>query len=181
MNAIRSMIVHVDGTQRCGLRLMLARELALKHEAKLTALFATMPPLVDTPYAYAASAISVHLLQEQHTQWLARAKATFDESKAARSGEVAWAELHGEPVVDGVAQQALFADLLVLGQHDTSDPLAQQLPGDFVESVLIQSGKPALVIPYTGNFRTLGDTVLVAWKPSAESARALSAALPLLQ
>jgi nucleotide-binding universal stress UspA family protein len=181
MNSIRSMLVHVDGTPRCAARLMIARELAQLHEARLTALYATTPPLVDAPYSYAASAISAHFLQELHTRWLLRARATFDQAKAARPGEVAWAELSDVFLVRGVAEQAMFADLLVLGQHDPNDPAEQELPADFVESVLIQSGKPALVIPYAGKFRSVGTTALIAWKPSAETARALKAALPLLQ
>jgi nucleotide-binding universal stress UspA family protein len=160
---------------------MFARELALREEATLTALFASAPAGVDLPYAYAAGAVSADLAQNLHTQRLARAMTLFDEARASRPGEVAWAELHGEPVVEGVAEQALYADLLVLGQQDRSDPLAQELPSDFVESVLIVSGRPALVLPYAGRFDRLGETVLLAWKPSAPAARALAAALPLLR
>jgi nucleotide-binding universal stress UspA family protein len=164
MGAIRSMLVHVDGS------------------ARLTALFATNPPLVDAAYAYAASAVSSSVLQDAYAQRLSRAKSALDVTRSARFGELAWAELHAEPsVVRGVSQQALFTDLLVLGQHDPTDASAQDLPADFVESVLIDSGKPALVVPYAGEAQDLRGTALVAWKPGPESARALAAALPLLQ
>jgi nucleotide-binding universal stress UspA family protein len=52
---------------------------------------------------------------------------------------------------------------------------------DFNESVLLSCGKPALVIPSIYKAEPIGRTVLVAWKPTRESARALSAALPFLQ
>ncbi|WP_322114293.1 universal stress protein [Aquabacterium sp. A7-Y] len=43
------------------------------------------------------------------------------------------------------------------------------------------SGRPVLVLPYSGSFAGLGQKVLVAWNGSRESARALSDALPLLR
>jgi nucleotide-binding universal stress UspA family protein len=55
------------------------------------------------------------------------------------------------------------------------------VPADFVEAVVIDSGRPAIVVPYAGTFGAIGETVLIAWKPTRESARAVSAALPLLQ
>jgi nucleotide-binding universal stress UspA family protein len=36
-------------------------------------------------------------------------------------------------------------------------------------------------MPYVGAGPTVGQTALIAWKPTAESARAVTAALPLLQ
>jgi hypothetical protein len=53
----------------------------------------------------------------------------------------------GDPPVWGTAQASLCVDLMVLGQHDPEDPLTWDVPRDFVESVVIESGKPALVIP----------------------------------
>jgi nucleotide-binding universal stress UspA family protein len=73
---------------------------------------------------------------------------------------------------------------MVLGQNDSSDPASAGVPPDFVESVLADSGKPALVLPYAsaeGAASTVGKTVVIAWKPTREAARAVTAALPLLQ
>jgi nucleotide-binding universal stress UspA family protein len=70
---------------------------------------------------------------------------------------------------------------LILGQHDPDNPPQACLPQDFVEAVLIDSGRPALVVPYIGAPASFGKVALVAWKNTRESARALSAALPLLR
>ena len=44
------------------------------------------------------------------------------------------------------------------------------------------SGKPVLILPYAGLLPSvIGETVVVAWKPSREAARAVSAAIPLLR
>lgn len=92
-----------------------------------------------------------------------------------------WREQSGEPVIQGFARHALYADLLVLGQYDADDLQAVGVPPDFVASVLIASGRPALIVPRAGEFSTIGRHVLLAWKPTPEAARAVSAAMPILQ
>lgn len=181
MKPIRSLLVHVDGTPRCAARLKIARSLATDLGASLTGLFAASPPLTDLPYGYAGGAIPLQALQDMRAKWRSDAKAAFNSAFKGSEAKAAWAELDDDPVIYGFAQQALYADLLVLGQHDPNDPLAQELPSDFVQSVLIDSGRPALVVPYAGDIATVGRKVLIAWKASRESARAVSAALPLLQ
>jgi nucleotide-binding universal stress UspA family protein len=84
------------------------------------------------------------------------------------------------PVTAAFSRQALYADMLVLGQHDPSAP-SPGVPGDFPETVIAASGKPAIILPYTGAPPAVGETVVVAWKPTREAARAVSAAVPILQ
>ena len=55
------------------------------------------------------------------------------------------------------------------------------VPADFAESVMIDSGRPVLVVPYIGIRDSIGRNIMVAWKEARETARAVSAALPLLK
>ncbi len=82
--------------------------------------------------------------------------------------------------VDDIVVQGHTADLLVLGQHDPSDKDAFA-EHHFVESVVLQCGRPVLVVPYAGVFSQMGRNVLVAWNGSREAARAIHDALPFLQ
>ena len=181
MNPLKSVLVHLDPSPCSEVRLLLARELAARHAAQLTALYATAPSLLDLPFAMSHDASGAqpaleHLYDSRRTD----ARRVFERSGTALP-EMAWRELEGEPVAAGVARLALLADLLVLGQHDPNDAHAIGVPADFVASVLIASGRPAVIIPFSGAFTTLGREVLVAWKPSRESAHAVWGALPLLQ
>ena len=181
MNPLKSVLVHLDPSPRSEVRLLIARELAARHAAQLTALYATAPSLLDLPFAMSHDASGAqpaleHLYDSRRTD----ARRVFERSGTALP-EMAWRELEGEPVAAGVARLALLADLLVLGQHDPNDAHAIGVPADFVASVLIASGRPAVIIPFSGAFTTLGREVLVAWKPSRESAHAVWGALPLLQ
>ena len=67
-------------------------------------------------------------------------------------------------------------DLTVLGRAQHADCM----PKTLIEEVLVDSGRPLLIIPRSIPRPLLG-TVVVGWKESAASARAIAAALPLLQ
>jgi nucleotide-binding universal stress UspA family protein len=108
------------------------------------------------------------------------AKALFERSVAAGTAASTWHELSGEAPIPGFVQRALLSDLVVLGQRDPTDEAAFDVPADFVESVVVDSGRPALIVPYAGDVRAGADSVLVAWNATRESAHALTAALPFL-
>jgi nucleotide-binding universal stress UspA family protein len=74
-----------------------------------------------------------------------------------------------------LARLARHNDMVVLGRHTCADGL----PADFIDKVLFRSGRPILVAP-TRSPKTLTGTVMVCWKETPESARALRAAMPLL-
>ena len=184
MSTIRSILVHADASAPCAARLQAAGRLAEQHEATATALFAVMPSLLMYPFTIAYTPEAVPLMREFEADRRKRASKLFDQA-CADVGVVAasmllWAETTEEPV-RAFTRRAFCADLLVLGQPDPAAATATDVPADFVESVLVGSGKPALVLPYVGAPEVIGDVALVAWKSSRESARALAASLPLLQ
>lgn len=77
-----------------------------------------------------------------------------------------------------VARHGRYADLIVVGQpspRGETDP-----PADLPVATLMASGRPLLIVPFVGSFPVTGQSVLVGWNASAEAARAVAAALPLL-
>ena len=183
--SIPQLLLHFDASAQAIQRLETACRLAQQHGSALTALYAATPHYVELPFAPEIGPGIVAIQRRADQQHLAQARAAFDQSQASPQGSAgvraAWAEVHDDPILSTFAKQALFADVLVMGQHDPSNAQMGQLPADFVQSVIMMSGKPALVLPYTGAPKTVGDTVLIAWKPSREAARAVAAALPILQ
>jgi nucleotide-binding universal stress UspA family protein len=74
---------------------------------------------------------------------------------------------------------AKSVDLTIIGQRPPSsrmDGAAWFRPNDVVVAV----GRPVLVVPYAGTFKTVGKRTLVAWDGTREANRALNDALPLL-
>lgn len=85
-----------------------------------------------------------------------------------------WCEEHHDAVTR-IMHFARHNDLVVIGRHNRSNGL----PPDLIERVLVGSGRPLLIAP-ARTPDSVTETVLVCWKETAESARALTAAMPLL-
>jgi nucleotide-binding universal stress UspA family protein len=177
------LLVHFDASPQAVQRLEAACRLGKIHGAALTALYAVTPSFVDLPFAPEIGPDMAAALRAVDAAQQARALAAFTQSLQASSSQAAWAEVCDAPVAAVFAQQAFYADLLVLGQHDPSEPSSAGVPRDFVETVLATSGKPALILPYveTAAKEFSSQSVVIAWKPGREAARAVSAAMPLLQ
>jgi nucleotide-binding universal stress UspA family protein len=176
---MKSLLVHLEGGPRCAARLAVAEHLASRLQGRILALFAAGPPLFALTGMPGDEASSAQLLHEVHAGWRREAVQVFE--AAGRDVPTAWAEVGiGDSPEAGMVAQAMYADLVVLGQHDPDDA-GPRVPASFVSDVLLDSGRPALVLPHAGHHGRVGRRVLVAWKPNAPSARALSAAMPLLR
>lgn len=185
MDAIRSVLVHMDASRASAVRLRLGRQLAREQgAAALTAMFAVEPLMVPVALTLDTE-IGADLLGRRRridTEKHERARATFD-AAAQEPGDPApvWAEVDGELPTEDFLQAAVYADLLVLGQYDEHDPQTHDVPDDFVEAVILGSGKPALVVPHAGDIQVTGRNVVIAWKPGREAAHAVASALPILR
>jgi nucleotide-binding universal stress UspA family protein len=97
--------------------------------------------------------------------------------EASRGYRGVTASLHEESgeAAEHLARAARHSDLVVLGRHSHGDGF----PPDFIDHVLLRSGRPVLLAPATRPL-TLINTIMVCWKETPEAARAVGAALPLL-
>jgi nucleotide-binding universal stress UspA family protein len=146
------------------------------------ALYASTPTALSLPFVMAQGVEEMlPMLQQLDIDYRDSAKALFARSESTATRPFLWRELNNGALVPGVASRALCTDLLLLGQHDSSDPMTVGVPSDFVPSVLLASGRPALVIPYVDTGTRFGQEVLIAWKPTRESAHAVTAAIPFLR
>ena len=180
MTPFKTILAHVDASPRAVVRLRLAEALASRHDAALIGAYAATPAAITTGLSLGeGTGLLAVAAAETDADNVRRGRALFDQ--AGLGWRASWRELAGDGPVLAFVRAALTADLLVLGQYDRSDAGGRIVPSDFAESVLIDSGKPAILVPSVGDFNGLPGSVLVAWKPTRESARAIAAALPLLQ
>ena len=179
-STIRSVLMHLDSTPASVARLEFAHNLALCHEATLCAMFVAAPKHQPLQMAFSESPAS--LLQWVDWAALERTKCRFDETLGKDGASMRWLENDGVDALAAFCGQALYADLLVLGQHDAENvsPGAGP-PAAFVESVIVTSGRPALILPQAGGYESVGRDVLIGWNATPQAARAVTAALPWLQ
>lgn len=181
MAAIRSILLHVDASPQSVRRMRFASLLAQAHDASLTALYATLPVSIQYAGTLALGAEVAPLMLDYESERLVRAKTQFDRVASALSPRPVWTESADEPVY-AVARQALCSDLVIVGQRDPASEFSSDLPADFVEAVVMESGRPVLVVPHHPALADApGRVMLVAWKQTREAARAVTAALPLLE
>jgi nucleotide-binding universal stress UspA family protein len=112
-----------------------------------------------------------------------RAKAAVIEAgfreMVRREGIKADWEYETGSLVSSVMPRAYTADLLVVGQVDPDNP-PPAIARTLIEDLLMTAGRPLLLVPYAGEFKTVGENTLIGWTPSRESARAVHDVLPLL-
>lgn len=106
------------------------------------------------------------------------AKESFDRVAKGSGVELEWREATGLPT-EVIAAEAGCADLLVLGR-DIDDPDGAPydvLPAD----VVMACGTPVMVLPTQPAANYEARRILLAWKSTAQAARAARDALPLLK
>lgn len=173
--AYKHILVHLDSSPHVESRLDTAIALAKRHGAFLRGLFAQGDRNATSVIARRSSE---HLVEAA-----ARSEALFNEKMAAAGVEGHWHGLtHGEynHVIREVIIWSRFADLTVLGQYDR-DAGAQAAPEELNEQVVLNAGRPVLVVPYAGRFPVVGKRIAVAWNAEREAARALADAMPMLE
>ena len=176
--AIRSILLHVDATPASIARLTFTRTLADRHGASVTALFGVRPHASRAAFAYSAGA-ALRAADDEgvpHEHERSRLRALL----AQQEPGCAWCEVAGDSARHAFLAEAIYADLLVLGPPSGLDDEGAA-PHGFVESVILESGTPAIVVPHPARQETIGQRVLVAWNGSTSAARALKAALPLMR
>ena len=175
----KTILVHCDASPKVSQRLAVAAELAQRHNAHLVGVH--MRPPFEAPTFFDGTMAMGNLFEAYETA----AKADQDAAAEAFAKAIKGTHLaHEWRVVDGyvdeqLAIQARYADLLVLGQ---TDPQSESpTPPASPESVVLATGRPALVVPHIGAPAKPAKTVMLCWNASRESARAASDALPFLK
>ena len=176
----RTIAVHVDQARHMPARLQCAARLAQTQQAHLIGV--AMTGISRFAYAGPAGGHAGAVLQA--------GLATLSEH--ANSALAAFADVagalhlsHESRLVEdepegGLIQQACYADLLVVSQPDPTERLPN-LVADLPGYVMLNSGRPLLILPYASACTSLDRHALVAWDGSIGATRALAFAIPLLK
>jgi nucleotide-binding universal stress UspA family protein len=177
--AFKDILVFVDDGKSCHERLAVAARLAVAHSAHLIGLHVRsvpqLPGFIIAEYGGAISALQAKLNSEAAE----RAKAAFEEAVAGLALSVEWRDVTGN-ALDVLPLHARYADLAVVGQADPDDSgLAAER--HLVDNLVLEAGRPVLVVPFVGHYPTLGRRTLIAWNASREATRSVADALPVLR
>ncbi|HUW39128.1 MAG TPA: universal stress protein [Rhodocyclaceae bacterium] len=175
----KTILVHIDPGKRCAVRVDAAIRLAREQDAHLVGLYAAAP---FEPPGYVLAEMGAAIVEAGKravAEAMARAESEFTkQTTAAGMSNIEWRTAIADPV-DAMALHARYADLVVIGQADTSD--GSTTPADFPERLVLTAGRPVLIMPSVGSFPTIGKRILVAWSLTREATRAVTDAIPLLR
>lgn len=172
--ALKDILVHVDNTPPCKRRLEFALAVARQHDAHLTVLFASN---ISNLQGFGSRSESVLKAAEE-------AQARFKALAADSGVTVEWRQAlipgSDQALIQEVRTHGRHADLVILGQQDP-EARSDVIPPDLPERLMLELGRPVLVVPYAWRFGGRVGRALVAWNGGREAARAINDALPLLQ
>ena len=182
---LEDLLVHLDDSTQSVRRLDYVLGLAERHGAHVTGLYTLdlAEERAELARVYLAEPIAhFEHSADKRKAALTRASETeahFRDNLQRRNIAGEWRFGEGLPAEIAVLH-ARYADLAVVGQVDPERHYSENA-GRVPEVVLLGSGRPVLVVPYVGDFRTYGEHVVVAWNPTREAARAIADALPILE
>lgn len=174
--AIKDLVVHIDSSQAAKKRLEAAIGMAQAHDAHLTGLYVMpitdFPAFMEVPSAFEA----IQKVREYRAQEAETAQAAFQAAVNRADISSEWRCVEGG-LTEKLAESTRYSDLVILGQHHPDEHDANQ---GLADRLVLEVGRPCLVIPYIGAQKTLGKRVLVAWNARREAIRAVNDALPIL-
>src|SRR5438477_6827156 len=191
---MKSILVLVGGAQSDDLVFETARAAAVPFAGHLNFLHIYVEAgqaALNSPHTEFASGPSLsNALQELEAQARARSMNAEEHVRAfcSRSGiaicdtpapsdqvTASWQEEKNDALPRAIFH-ARHNDLVVVGRAKRPNGL----PSDFIVRLLLDSGRPVLIAGAAPP-RSLTGTVMVCWRETADAARAVTAAMPLLQ
>ncbi|CAG2157854.1 hypothetical protein LMG26411_05723 [Cupriavidus numazuensis] len=174
--ACGSIFVYADKDPAAQRRFQLAAQLAHKNASPLVAMLAGFVP--DPMWFYLMNSPQAIVEQDQKLRRQAWDTARSSLQVVADTAQVAveWRTAELDAVSEAL-QASREAGLIVAGQYDSSN-IEGPIAGEILEALILESGRPVLVVPQAGQFPTMGTRALIAWNGSREAARALHDALP---
>lgn len=181
----RTILVHVNDEHRLPALLEAATGVAKSESAHLIGL-SVMPPIIIIPGIEGDGGTIIEDHRDAYRSQITRMRAAFDAAVAAVPGlSHEWREFDCEDenpfgtAATVVVGSARCADLVIAARDNPSWSLSGHL--DLAEPLLLESGRPVLVLPGDTLPRAVPRRIVVAWNGRREAARAAFDALPLLQ
>ena len=179
-----TLLVHLELGQQKPAFLKLAGELASHLEARVIGIAACQPMQIiygDGSY-YTGDIIEQDRVEIERE--VRQAETDFRAAFRLQSNAIEWRSIVTlEPLADALAREARSADLVITGPGP--GPSVDGTRRVSIGAFILQAGRPVLLVPETftpdGSAIAAIDRVIVGWKDTRETRRAIMDALPMLK
>lgn len=177
---IKTILLHMANDDAHAGRMAVAAALAKRFSAHIHALYIATP--VSMPAGATGRAASYGFMAEATAIAHENAERIEQEVRQALNGlSYDWTVEEGDHV-DLLAERASYADLVVVAQSAAVRAGERVSLHNIPDRLPLETATPVLVLPPSQPATAaIGRHVLVAWKNSRESARAVRAAMPFLK
>jgi len=179
--AYKSILVHLNSEGRVARLMGAAMQLALPSNSHVTGLFILPAAPPKSPLLPMISGSAIASALDAYRKIGDGIRAGFESATAGQPVVGEWRphSAKRQGYVEAVLDHARTADIVVAAQKEGDWDYAEMF--DVPDWLAMESGRPVLIVPKSGNLDSIGERVVVAWNNSREAARAVFDALPLLQ
>ncbi len=175
----KTLMVHLKAGEQNASILRVSGELAERFDASVIGIAARQPLQLIDDSGFSTIDILDRDLRATNND-IEAAEAEFRTALSGRAKSLQWrSAVTIAPLSEYLAHEARAADLVLSGPDTIHSPLYRPRYAD-IGSLLMQSGRPLLVVPEEID-RLKVRRVVVAWKDKRETRRAVADALPLLK
>ena len=179
--SVGTILVSLNDVDRGKEILKIAAALAERHDAHVIGLYVI-------PAVYIHPGISAHVTSDL-VDWGRKffqdraesVKELFDAEMKRQGFKGEWRQVDGisHLVANEVVEHGRQSDLIIVGQGGKNADNGYE--SDFAERVVLDAGRPVLLVPNAGTFDTVAQNVIFGWNATRESARAAFDAVSLLK
>ena len=179
--AFGTILINAESEQSLPRLLGVAEIIAARHLALVVGLAVLPPSGMPAGVPGAPDVVTYDGRQKTARADAGRLHRMFERMTAGKAFASEWRldEAVGRNAVDALIAQSRRADLIVTS--NVGEDNFGGRPFHIAERLIVETGRPVMLVPKSDVPASCGRRVLVAWNGSRESARAVFDALPLLQ
>ncbi len=179
---VKTILVCLNAVERADQLIKLACDLAVRQEAHLIGLYVIPGVQYYSVPGDMHGAIDIN--KEQRNYYESHSEPVHNKfeamvRKASIIGEWRCVQSENVQMANCAIDHCMRSDLVVVGQSPEEG--FDGFEREFAERLIMESGRPVLIVPHTGTFSSIATHIIIGWNMSPEAARASADAIPLLQ
>ncbi len=177
---ISTILVSLNETDQIDVLLKVTAGLASKHDAHVIGLYA-IPAVYVRPVIY--TYVTADIIDTGSSFFDRRAEIAeqkFNQAMKKEGFRGEWRKVDGRThlVSSAVVEHGRMVDLIVVSQGSLDSDNGSEI--DFADRVVLEGGRPVLLVPTSGTFDVVAQNVVIGWNATRESARAAFDAVALM-
>lgn len=179
--AFKTILLNLNETERNDALFAQAAHLARAMDAHIAGLYVIPAVQLYPSTAFEAMPVIFEAHREFFSKRRGQVKSNFLEGLRHHDmrGDIAVVDSSSPLISDATIEHGRVGDLVLLSQVDSTGNQGVEL--DFVDRVVMEVGRPVLVLPLQAKPVECVGTAIVAWNGRREAARAAFDSLPLLR